>query len=132
MSTQVTHFEIDADEPRRLPRFYKELVGRGVVKASDADCFHIHLTPAQTELRGGVRLRPLDSPRSWMSCVLVESIDDTLRAVVRLGGHVIHGAPGKAWSALVQDPEKNVFVVNERDPAAAADACPEEALAFEW
>jgi predicted enzyme related to lactoylglutathione lyase len=115
MSAQVTHFEIDADEPRRLPRFYKALVGRDVVEASDADCFHIHLTPAQTELRGGVRLRPL-------------------RAVVRLGGHVIRGRtalPGKAWSALVQDPEKNVFVVHELDPAAAADAYTEEALAFE-
>jgi predicted enzyme related to lactoylglutathione lyase len=130
MSTQVTHFEIDADEPRRLPRFYKELVGRDVVKTSDADCFHIHLTPAQTELRGGVRLRPLDSPRSWMSCVLVESIDDTLRAVVRLGGHVIHGAPREG--VVRAGPGSRVFVVNERDPAAAADACPEEALAFEW
>ncbi len=53
MSTQVTHFEIDADEPRRLPRFYKELVGRDVVKASDADCFHIHLTPARRSSAAG-------------------------------------------------------------------------------
>lgn len=134
MNAKVTHFEIFAEEPRRLARFYRELFGWTVVKAIDTDYFHIHLTPAQTELRGGVMLRPLDTPRSWVSYVLVDSIDDTLRAVVRLGGRIVRGKtalPGKAWSAMLGDPEQNIFVVYELDPAAAEIAETEEALAFE-
>ena len=116
MNASVTHFEIYAKEPPKLARFYKELFGWSVIKAIDVDYFHIKMMPSQTELRGGVMFRPIDAPRSWVSYVLVESVDEMLQRVRRLGGKVVRGKtplPGKAWSAILEDPEGNIFVVYE-------------------
>src|SRR5436190_19831259 len=107
MTAHVTHFEIYSNEPPKLARFYRDLFGWHVVRAIGTDYFHILLEPAGTELRGGVMPRPLDAPRSWVSYVLVESVDDTLNRVRRLGGQIVRGkntVSGRAWSAVLQDP----------------------------
>ncbi len=131
MSALVTHFEIYANEPRKLATFYKELFGWDVVKAIGTDYFYIRMMPPQTELRGGVMFRPVDAPKSWVSYVRVESIDDTLGRVRALGGRVIRdkqALPQKAWSAVLEDPEGNIFVVYELN-SAASDLLVTEAVA---
>jgi hypothetical protein len=122
MTASVTHFEIYAEEPPKLAQFYKALFGWSIVKAIDVDYFHIHMAPSDgTAVKGGVMLRPIASPKSWVSYVCVDSIDETLERVRQLGGRVVDhksAVPKAAWYAVVEDPEGNIFAVYQLDPAA--------------
>jgi hypothetical protein len=122
MTTVVTHFEIYAEDLNRLAAFYREIFGWKIEKAAGLDYFHIETGPPEASgIRGGLLTRPIPSPRSWVHYVSVESIDEAIDRIQRLGGRVVRekaAVPKIAWYAIVEDPERNIFAIYQNDPTA--------------
>src|SRR5215475_8558480 len=106
MPNFATHFEIYAKNPAQLADFYRRLFGWTIERAPGIDYFLIHTTPSDAKgIRGGLTHRPLPEPRSWVHFVSVESLDETIEQVQRLGGKVLQGksaVPKAAWYAVVE------------------------------
>jgi len=113
MTASVTHFEIFAEEPAKLADFYRNLFGWKIEKAPGVDYFHIQTAPPEERaIRGGLTYRPIPGPRSWVHYVWVESLEDAVERVQRLGGNVLRQktpVPKTGWYAVVEDPERNIF-----------------------
>lgn len=84
MPDAVTHFEIFGDDPARLAEFYRGLLGWQIEKAPGIDYWRIHT--GSGGLSGGLMLRPIPGPRSWVHYVHTESLAETVEQVVKLGG----------------------------------------------
>jgi predicted enzyme related to lactoylglutathione lyase len=129
MTAPVTHFEIFAEEPAKLADFYRELFGWKIEKAPGVDYFHIQTAPSEERaIRGGLTYRPIPGPRSWVHYVWVESLNDAVERVQRLGGSVLRpktAVPKIGWYAVVEDPEGNIFAVFQPDPMAMPELEPE-------
>lgn len=129
MPNSVTHFEIYGENLADLADFYQELFGWQIAKAPGID-YHTIQTGANGApgLRGGLQRRPIAEPRSWVHYVSVDSIDESVQAVERLGGKVLRAktaVPQAAWYAVVEDPEGNVFAVWQADPTAYPPPLPD-------
>ena len=130
MTSAVTHFEIYAEEPTKLADFYRTLLGWTVDKAPGIDYWRIETAPAEARgIGGGLLLRPIQGPRSWVHYVHVESLDRTVERIVELGGAVVRpktAVPKTAWYAVVADPEGNIFAIWQADPLAMPLPEPDE------
>ncbi len=122
MSDAVTHFEIYAKEPNALAEFYRELFGWKIEKLAGIDYFRIQTgAPDGRSIVGGLLQRPIEGPRSWVHYVSVDSIDQTIERLKKMGGKVVRektAVPKTAWCAVVEDPQGNIFAVYQTDPAA--------------
>ena len=122
MTNAVTHFEIYAEHPATLAGFYRELFGWTIDKAPGIDYYMIQTAPTEARgIRGGLTYRPIPEPRSWVHYVSVETLDETIESVQRLGGTVLRpksAVPKMAWYAVVADPEGNIFAIWQPDPHA--------------
>lgn len=120
--TAVTHFEIYAEKPAKLADFYHGLFGWRVEQAPGIDYWRIQMEPTKSSgFSGGLTYRPFPGPRSWVHYVHVDSLDDAVAEVQRLGGGVVRtktAVPKTAWYAVVSDPEGNIFAVWQPDPTA--------------
>lgn len=118
----VTHFEIYAEEPGRLADFYRSLFGWGIEQLPGLAYWQVHTGSSPGDgINGGLTHRPIPGPRSWVHYVHVESIDDAVAEVQRLGGSVLRSksvVAKTAWFAVVADPEGNVFAIWQADPNA--------------
>jgi predicted enzyme related to lactoylglutathione lyase len=130
MSASVTHFEIYAEDLTGLATFYRELFDWKIEQAPAIDYFHIQTGSAGNPgIGGGMLYRPIQGPRSWVHYVLVDSIDQTIERVERLGGKQLRpkaAVPKTAWYAVLEDPEGNIFAVYEHDPLAMPLPEPED------
>jgi len=119
MATPVTHFEIYAEEPAKLADFYRNMFGWQLEKMSGIDYWRIQTGPAGTPgCNGGLTYRPFPGSRSWVHYVTVESLDDAVADVQRLGGTVLRpktAVPKTGWYAVLADPEGNIFAVWQPD-----------------
>ncbi len=122
MSASVTHFEIYAEGLPGLATFYRELFDWKIEQAPGIDYFRIQTGSAENPgIAGGMLRRPIQGPRSWVHYVHVDSIDQTIERVEKLGGKMIYpktAVPKAAWYAVVEDPEGNIFSVYQPDPLA--------------
>ncbi|GAA1552824.1 hypothetical protein GCM10009789_02990 [Kribbella sancticallisti] len=122
MPNVLTHFEIFADDAAALAGFYRSLFDWKIEKAAGVDYFTIDTgSDGVSQLSGGLTLRAIPEPRSWVHYVSVESLDDTLVRVTELGGSVVRektAIPRTAWYAVVADPQGNVFALWQSDPDA--------------
>ncbi len=130
MTNSVTHFEIYAEEPVKLAEFYRALLGWQIEKAAGIDYWRVQSAPAGTNgVNGGMLLRPIPGPRSWVHYVHVESLDRTLEQLLALGGSVVRpkaAVPKTAWYAVVTDPDGNIFALWQSDPLAMPAPEPED------
>ena len=122
MTSSVTHFEIYAEEPAKLADFYRTVLGWQIEKAPGMDYWRVQTNSAGGEgINGGLLFRPIPGPRSWVHYVHVQSLDETVEQLLRLGGSVVRpktAVPKTAWYAVVADPEGNLFALWEADPTA--------------
>ena len=130
MTNSVTHFEIYAEEPVKLAEFYRALLGWQIEKAPGIDYWRIQAAPAGSNgVNGGMLLRPIPGPRSWVHYVHVESLDSTIEQLLALGGSVVRpkaAVPKTAWYAVVSDPDGNIFALWQSDPLAMPAPEPED------
>ena len=129
MNSSVTHFEIYAEAPAKLAEFYRALLGWQVDKAPGIDYWRIDTGAGAAKVGGGLMVRPIPGPRSWVHYVHVDSIDQTLARIVDLGGSLVRekaAVPKAAWYAVVADPEGNIFAIWQADPLAMPLPEPDE------
>jgi uncharacterized protein len=128
MTSAVTHFEIYAEEPEKLAEFYREIFGWKINKAVGVDYFHIDTGGDSAGVRGGLMERPIPGPRSWMHYVRVDSLDETIERIERLGGKVLKprtAVPKSVWYAVVEDPQGSIFAIYQPDATAMPEPEPE-------
>lgn len=126
MPQPVVHFEIPADHPDRLSRFYEDLFGWRVEKwPGPMDYWLLYTREKGTAaIDGGMYRRELPDQRP-VNYVLVPSAAEFAEKAQRLGGRVIlprTQVPGVGYLAILADPEGNnigLFETGAPRPAAA-------------
>ena len=70
MPSSVTHFEIFAEDPAPLADFYRRLFGWRIERAPGIDYYVIDTgADATPGIGGGLTVRPIPEPRSWVHYV---------------------------------------------------------------
>jgi uncharacterized protein len=130
MKNPVSHFEIYADDPDALARFYtsvfdwkvEEMPGNGnykLVQTVDVDSQHM---PKQAGgINGGIMKRPDPEAPNIINYVAVDSLEGALDRAGQMGAKVMKGksgVPGMGWFAILSDPEGNPFALWQQDKAA--------------
>lgn len=119
MAGQVVHFEIPVDDPERAQSFYRDVFGWRMDPMPDMS-YTMVTTAAVDEqgmptepgaINGGmvVRTQPVTSP---VVVINVDSVDDALAQVERLGGAVLRAKSpvgDMGYSAYFTDPEGNTI-----------------------
>ncbi len=130
MANPVAHFEIYADDPKKLSAFYADLFAWNITEVVGMEYWLVRTVPTDEKgvptqaggINGGLMKRPSAEMRSWFNYVYVPSIDEALRRLQALGGAVLRpksAVPKNGWFAVVADPERNVFGIWQDDPNAA-------------
>jgi predicted enzyme related to lactoylglutathione lyase len=126
----VSHFEIYAEDPDKLARFYTSMFDWTITPVSGMDYQIIHTseTDAQGMLKhpgainGGIARRPEGFHMNGaVTYAMVDSIEDAIERGQSLGARVTKGktaVPGMGWFAMFLDPEGNNFAVFEANPQA--------------
>ena len=119
MAGRVVHFEIPYEDGDRAQQFYKaafdwelqSMPGMGYVLVTTGPSGETG--PTEAGFINGGMLSRADSPSSGPLVVVdVDSIDDTLQTVEKLGGATVVGKTpvgGMGFTAYVRDPEGNVI-----------------------
>ncbi len=130
MDKTIVHFEIYGDNVPKLSDFYTKLFGWKFEKApGPMEYFMVKTVPTDSKGRptaqgvnGGMMKRPMPEARSWVNYIGVDSVDESVREVQKLGGSIIRPkspVPQMGWFAVVADPERNVFALWQNDPKAS-------------
>jgi hypothetical protein len=124
MPQPVVHFEIPADNPERLGRFYTDLFGWRVEKWPGPLDYWLLYTraPGAAAIDGGMYRRELPDQRP-LNYVHVASAADFAERARLLGGRVIlprTQVPGVGYVAILADPEGNAIGLYETRHAPVA------------
>jgi predicted enzyme related to lactoylglutathione lyase len=123
MDHTIVHFEIPAKDIEKVKTFYEKVFGWTITQAdSPIEYWVIQTVPMDQNgklLRPGVnggmyrRISPENKPVNYYE---VESINDFLDKIVKLGGKVTQPkqeVPEVGWIAAAEDPEGNAFALLE-------------------
>lgn len=114
MHRTPVHFEIVADDPERLSRFYTDLFGWKFQKAQIPgieNYWLIETAPPGQGVNGGM-MRRMDPQQRGVNYIQVESVDEFARKVESLGGRIVMSrteVPGEGWFVVALDPQENPF-----------------------
>ena len=121
MDHTIVHFEIPAQDVEKLKQFYEEVFGWKIIQYSGPiDYWVIQTVPVDADgmpLRSGVnggmfrKQQPEIKPINYFA---VESINDYLTKILKLGGKIIspkQEVPNVGWIATAEDPEGNQFAL---------------------
>ena len=113
----VMHFEIPADDPERLSKFYSKVFGWKFEKAPmpGMDYWLITTGPRRTSVGGGMykKMNAQDGPRNFIA---VDKLDPAIELFKSAGGKEIVGkqeVPQMGWSFIGRDPEGNAIALWE-------------------
>lgn len=110
-SQRIVHFEIPADQPEALTRFYADLFEWKFHKAAfPGPEYWLCETGADGPGINGAIMQRQHPQHPWMNYVNVPSIDAALETATRLGGKVAlprTPVPGVGAYAAVIDPQGN-------------------------
>ncbi len=129
MHKTIVHFEVYGNNPPKLSDFYQKLFGWKFEKApGPMEYWLIRTVPTDSKgqptapgVNGGMMKRPNPEARGWLNYIAVESVDESVREVQKLGGSVMRSkqpVSKMGWFAVVADPEHNVFALWQNDPKA--------------
>ncbi len=124
---RIVHFEIQAEDPERAAKFYKEVFGWHIEEWKGLPNRYWMVMTAEKDskepginggllIRGGSPAPEGSSPNAFVCTVQVESIDDAIAAIGKAGGKVQmpkFDLAGMAWQAYYKDTEGNIFGVHE-------------------
>ena len=125
----VVHFEIYANDPNKLGKFYTSLfdwtiepipgMDYALIKTVETDAKGM---PSQSGgINGGILKRPAGYEGGGINYVNVESLEAATDRAKKLGATVMKGktaVPGMGWFAILSDPEGNPFAIWQMDPKA--------------
>ncbi len=126
----VVHFEIYADDPDKLGKFYTRLFDWTLVPVPGMDYTVVRTVETDEKgmplqaggINGGLMKRPAGSGSlAGVNYVLVESVDTSVARARELGASVMRGkspVPGMGWYAILVDPQGNPFAVWQMDKDA--------------
>jgi predicted enzyme related to lactoylglutathione lyase len=126
----VAHFEIYADDPDALGKFYTSLFDWTIEPMAGMDYTLIRTVdtdakgmPSQAGgINGGMMKRPAGyEGRAWINYVNVESLDASVDRAQKLGAKIMKGkspVPGMGWFAMLIDPQGNPFAMWQSDSNA--------------
>ena len=126
----VAHFEIYADDPDALGKFYTSLFDWTIEPMAGMDYRLIRTVDTDAKgmlsqaggINGGMMKRPAGyEGHAWINYVNVESLDASVERAQKLGAKIMKGkspVPGMGWFAMFMDPEGNHFAVFKADHAA--------------
>ncbi len=120
--SRVVHFEVPADNPQRLIRFYEEVFGWRIEKWDGPLEYWLVMTGPEDEpgIDGGLAKR--EDPEVGVEITVdVANLNQALAGVEAHGGEVIRpkrAVPGVGWLAYIKDTEGNILGMMESDPSA--------------
>jgi predicted enzyme related to lactoylglutathione lyase len=106
---RIVHFEIPANQPEALTKFYGDLFGWTFQKAPVPDMEYYLAEGAGI---GGAVMQRQNPQQAWMNYVGVASIDESVAKATSLGAQVAlpkMPVPGKGAIAVIIDPQGNIF-----------------------
>jgi len=121
---RVVHFEISADKPADLIRFYEKVFSWKITKWNGPVEYWLIVTGEENEpgIDGGLgRKTKQDQTPSTINTIDVPSVDEFAKKVKENGGAIVipkHAVPGVGWLAYFRDPEENMFGIMESDESA--------------
>ena len=128
---RVVHFEIQADDPERAIKFYKDVFGWEFPKWMDNPPYWAVMTAEKDSkepgINGGLLPRPAKMPphgcgaNAYVSTVQVENFDEIARKIAVAGGTVAmpkFAIPKMAWQGYFLDTEGNTFGIHQPDTNA--------------
>lgn len=126
----ISHFEIYADDPDKLAKFYTDLFDWKVTPVPGMDYRMVHTGETDDKgmlkqpgaINGGIAKRP-DGFRvnGAVNYAMVDSIEKSVERAKSLGAKLTKDktpVPGMGWFAMFTDPEGNNFAVFKADPQA--------------
>jgi len=126
----VVHFEIYANDPSALSRFYSSLFDWKIEQMPHMDYRWVQTVETDASrkpsepggINGGMIQRPEGyDGNAWISYVLVKSIEATTDRAQTLGAKLMKGksaVPGMGWFAMFVDPQGNHFAIWQPDSNA--------------
>jgi hypothetical protein len=115
MTHGIGWFEIGADDPETVQRFYGTVFGWTFAKQEEENVpYWIVSTPANDSIRGGVFGTGGRMPNYSVFCVVVEDVAATCVSVEAAGGKVLVPAQGGGDGLIfahVTDPSGNHFEI---------------------
>ena len=119
---RVTHFEIDADKPEELRKFYERVFGWKIVKWEGPIDYWLITTGEEDEpgIDGGLTRRT-ETGAATVNTINVPSVDEFIQKIKENKGTIImpkQAIPWVGWTAYFKDPEGNFFGLMEEDPTA--------------
>ena len=111
-NNRIVHFEIPANQPEALTKFYSELFGWKFQKASiPGPEYWLCDTGSEGPGINGAVMQRQDPQQPWMNYVDVPSIDEAIAKATKLGAHVAlpkMPIPGVGAVAAIVDPQGNI------------------------
>ena len=119
---RVVHFEIDAEKPERVMKFYEKVFDWKIEKWKGPIEYWLIMTGNEKEpgIDGGLSKRTEGLP-STVNTIDVPSLDEYIKKVKSNGGIITRpkmAVPGVGWMAYFKDTEGNVFGMMQNDPSA--------------
>jgi predicted enzyme related to lactoylglutathione lyase len=119
---RVVHFEIDAEKPERVMKFYEKVFDWKIEKWKGPIEYWLIMTGNEKEpgIDGGLSKRTEGEP-STVNTIDVPSLDEYIKKVKSNGGIITRpkmAVPGVGWMAYFKDTEGNVFGMMQSDPSA--------------
>jgi len=129
---RVVHFEIQAENPERAAKFYRNLFGWTIDKWEGGSMEYWIVMTAEKDskepgINGGLLRRPAKTPphecgaNAFVCTIQVENFDETAKKIGKAGGIVAmpkFAIPKMAWQGYFLDTEGNTFGVHQPDENA--------------
>jgi predicted enzyme related to lactoylglutathione lyase len=115
----VTHFEVGADDPERLSKFYQDVFGWKVQKWDGPMDYWLVMTGDEGTpgIDGGIA-RKGEGEGGTINSIDVPDCDDYVARITAAGGAVVlpkTAVPGVGWLAYCKDTEGNTFCIMQED-----------------
>lgn len=118
----VVHFEIPANNVKKLRTFYEEVFGWNITRAPMPDIEYWNVAtvpidekgmPQRPGVNGGLYPRTPNMPAApQVNYISIENIDEYMDKVTKAGGKILvpkQQIPTVGWFATATDPEGNAF-----------------------
>jgi len=121
----IAYFEIQATEPEKSVRFYREVFGWQFTREPGMPIEYWRI--ATDGMRGGLLKRPAPVPRpqsgtnAFVCSIEVASFDESASKIMKLGGQVAlpkFAVPGVCWQGYFIDIDGNTFGLFQVDANA--------------